>query len=378
MNPTPPDAASSQSSRKKRSSSSSKYHRFVTEGQFVALPLAVPGVCDPIAEDESHLRRVVLSASGAMVFMVSEGTQSHLLMGRVKGAVCGIAPYGTLGSAGAVAAIASGVGRRSTMAGVLLAVRGDDGDEVVWQLGPMISDSIQEASWRVTARRNVVTLPGDEAVRDLRQVDDSGDIAALRETGVELIDLSEKSVTRLAGPALPAARAGVRLIKCAGQLGWLAGSEQWATLDAEGRIALTPLDHAVPEGEVAMMSRARPGEVAVVMRNGAVWTIDPAAGRARPVAQLELSPIQCAAALSDGRVYAMCGSELAQFCRVELATGEVAMLGAVASAMVAPRYGFNFADASVSEEGVIAFAEHDRGGHLWLYYPPVRTAHPAG
>jgi len=369
MNHTTAGAGSSDAKRRKRSSS--VHRRFVSEGQFVAMPLSVPGACEPIAEDESHLGRVVLSPSGAMVYLVSEGAQSHLLMGRLKAAACGIAPYGALGEAGDVAAITHGYGGRSVMSGVYVAVGRAGVWEVLWQLGPMIGDSIQEASWRVTRRRSVVTLSGEQPVLDLYQVEASGHVAALRETGVDLIDVSKKTVSRATGPAPPAARRGVRIVACDGRPGWLAGSQQWATLEADGRIDLTPLDQALPDGDVAMAMPARAGEVAVVMREGEVWTIEPAAGRSRRVATIDLSPVQCAAALPDGRVYAMCGAEVAQFCCVDLATGEVAMLGAVASAMVSPRYGFNFADAAVSDEGVIAFAERDRGGHLWLYYPPL-------
>jgi hypothetical protein len=46
-------------------------------------------------------------------------------------------------------------------------------------------------------------------------------------------------------------------------------------------------------------------------------------------------------------------------------------LGAVAGVLGAKRYAYTLCHAVVGPDGEIYFAEDDRGGHLWVYFPPV-------
>jgi hypothetical protein len=56
------------------------------------------------------------------------------------------------------------------------------------------------------------------------------------------------------------------------------------------------------------------------------------------------------------------------------AAGQVSNLGVALSVIERRRYGYVFGDAVTGRDGQIIFGENDNLGHLWLYFPKIKSA----
>lgn len=81
------------------------------------------------------------------------------------------------------------------------------------------------------------------------------------------------------------------------------------------------------------------------------------------------APIHFMIRAADGRCFGFCGDGIGHWFEWIEKTGSVRSLGPIASFLVHPRYGFQFADAAAGNDGALYLAENDRGGHLWIHYP---------
>lgn len=84
-----------------------------------------------------------------------------------------------------------------------------------------------------------------------------------------------------------------------------------------------------------------------------------------------LTAVSALAELPDGRVYGFAGQEIAHWFRLDPGAAEARDLGVAVSVLSARRYGFEFSAILPGPGGELYCAENDRGGHLWLYLPPL-------
>lgn len=350
--------------------------RFVAEGQFLALPLAMVDECEPIDDDSAYVRRIVASPCGRWAHGLTEGKQRHLFTGLFKAAAGGVVDLGPLDSAGEVASMAHWPGEGYRRDGALLGLNHGDRFELMRQTIPIVDDGIQEPGYDRRRRYTVAEVAGQRLIDARPAEGDPLRLVCLTQAGVVTVSLDEETrdVIDISATDLATAPAdGARFAAAGGRWHWLTRSAGMASVEpTTGQVEPRPLTEALPDEPIVAWAGVEGLGLVAVLRGGSVWRIDPETGAAHEAARSPLGFVQTAAVLPDGRIYAMCGEDVAQFYRLEPATGEVEPLGAVASAIAGKRYGFNFADASVTDEGVVFFAEHDRGGHLWVYYPPMR------
>ncbi|MBF0245343.1 MAG: hypothetical protein HQL31_08735, partial [Planctomycetes bacterium] len=77
---------------------------------------------------------------------------------------------------------------------------------------------------------------------------------------------------------------------------------------------------------------------------------------------------------NDGCVYGMAGGEedIGHLFVYNPTNGALADLGVPVSTLTTRQYGYHFRCALTAADGEICFGQHERAGHLWLYFPPLR------
>ena len=349
---------------------------FVQEGQFLALELAVPHECRAIDDDASAIRRLAVGGGGRLVHGVTTGERAHLFTALFKGAAGGVVNLGVLEAE--PACLLRCPDPESSRRELVITGHNDDrGFELRGHRVYVIGDVLQEPGFRKPAPRPVARIP-DAAVTHAVAREQGERVACLCADRVVVLSTATGEIeAEAATPGAPPD--GARLHARDGGLLWVAARDRvawWGRGDAGP--TFRALSEPLPPEPIVHASPRPDGRLLLVMRGGAVLVVDPEGGRLAKGGATPLAPVQTAAALPDGRVYAMCGDELAHFARVEVPSGAAEPLGAVASALSARRYGFRFACAAASDEGVLFFGEHDRRGHLWAYYPPLPAAGKGG
>jgi hypothetical protein len=177
----------------------------------------------------------------------------------------------------------------------------------------------------------------------------------------------------LAGPADgPAAVPAFGRTDAAGV--WLCRGSALQRLAPDGEVIAGP-SPAAEFGEGAWGFTALPGGRLLAARaDGTLLELNPAAGTATPRGAAPLAPVRCLAGLPDGRAYGFAGTGVGRWFVLEPGAESPRDLGAVAAVVGWKRYGLEFADAAAGCQGEICLAEADRGGHLWLYLPPLAPA----
>jgi len=340
---------------------------YVLEGQFFAWPLAVSGECEPIDPDSAQVCAVAPAAAGRMVWGATDGETCHVFAARFKGAAGGVMDLGTIPEASSIPAIVPIPAGHPLAAGpysaLVLAWLNPGWQLWRWQ-APAPADSVQEPGYGHAAP--VLLASGlDREVRALALVGDrpvvwiDRCVTAVQADGclLELADLS-------APPACSPVRLG-------DAYWWLSEDGALAGLGLDGSPRFSDLAVPLPGKSAALCAW---GDTLLAAANGVLYDIDPAAGSAAAFAHTPLPDVQCLAGLPDGRAYGVCGHGIGHVFRVDREPARCVALGAAATAVGHHRYGFEFSAATASAEGVIFLGEHDRGGHLWAYYPPLSVS----
>ena len=337
---------------------------YVLEGQFFAWPLAVSGECEPIAPDSARICAVAPAADGRVVWGAN----------RRRGLPCLRGPLQGRGRwrhrPGRPAGCRHGARRGSHPAGA--PARGRS----LLRSGPG------------PGRRGLgaVALPGAAAPRfragtGLRPCRAAAADGRIRQSlGAGSPARTGGGLDRRADPGRRPGRRGGRAARAGRATGVPAGPSGRDPLvdrgwrhsggPAFGRYPPPPRPRGCRRRTVPPFSA--PGVPRFSrQRGGALHDVDPGAGTAAAFARPPLPDVQCLAGLPDGRAYGVCGHGIGHVFRADRAPAGCVALGAAATAVNHQRYGFEFAAAAASPEGVLFLAEHDRGGHLWAYYPPL-------
>ena len=339
------------------------------EGQFYALPLEVPGECDPIDPDSAHICALAAASDGRLVWGATRGCTSHIFAACFKGAAGGIIDTGMLPEN------TEGVHLLALPAGHALA--GSGSHTVIAGVTTPRGFSLWRQSF--TVPRDVVQEPNFCHPAPECIVEPS----AGRCLGLGLLDrtvccLTDGGLFALASGSPGGLQAIHTEAPCPiTPLAILNESAWW--VDEEGRLTGCLADGTIHswhplltnDTQVTTLIAEPAGKLLAVLPDGCLVALDPETEEITPAGAIPLSHVQCLVPLPDGRVYGLCGSGIGHFFRADLSSNTSAALGAVATAVSNHRYAFTFSCAPVTSDGTILFGEDDRGGHLWMYYPPL-------
>jgi len=342
---------------------------FVTEGHFVALPLAVPHESLPIPPDASRITALALSADGRRVYGATGGTACHVFISIQKGASGTILDLGTL-PVDHIPAIAECSYRTRKSTEIRLVVLGET------EAGIMIhtvafyqpGNTIQEPFYAVPDIRSAGCLDGWHGATGIAVVDRR--LVCLSRDGVAVLSRgTTKCLKRvaLAGPAPVTAP----IATGDGTIAWLAAD---GTIHryryADG--LLPPSPATGPAGAPVTCSALHDTTLITAGVDGTICSHDLTSGTRTRVGRVAPLPVQCLTVRPDGVIYGICGEGIGHLFRLR-PDGTLADLGVIASVIGAIRHGFEFACALATPEGIIYLGEHDRGGHLWMYFPSYGT-----
>ena len=337
---------------------------YVLEGQFFAWPLAVAGECEPIDPDSARVCAVAPAADGRMVWGATDGETCHVFAARLKGAAGGVMDLGTVPDAASVPAVlpipAGHPLAKGPYSALALAWMNPGWELWRWQAsGP--GDSVQEPGYG----HAVPELLARGLHQDVHGLALTGEQPVIWADACVLTGGADGSLRELAGLLAPPACFPVRL---GDVYWWLSEDGALAGLGLDGSLCFPDLVVPLPGKSATLCAW---GDTLLAAADGMLYDIDPAAGSVEAFAYTPLPAVQCLAGLPDGRAYGVCGHGIGHVFRVDREPAQCVALGAAATAVGHHRYGFEFSGATASAEGVIFLGEHDRGGHLWAYYPPL-------
>lgn len=344
---------------------------YVTEGQFLAWPLAVQGECDPIEPDSARISALAATPDGRLVWGATRGESCHIFAAAFKGAAGGIVDTGTLPhNPDDVALLALPPGHPLAANGshtVLAAASSGDHFSIWRQSFNVPRDAIQEPGFAHPQPQCIIPQKPGHCLG-----------MALQNNAV--LCLTTKGLRRLTAEP-------PELVQCtptrrnapppAGRLAMLDDCAWW--IDTRGTLNGVNKDnsdhpwhpHLCDSPEHTLLTAAPAGRLIAAQTDGGVLAIAPEQKLVEHVATAPLPQIQCLAPLPDGRIYGFCGSGIGHFFRIDLHTQTCTALGAVATALGTHRYAFAFGCATVTADGIVLFGEDDRGGHLWTFFPPL-------
>jgi len=337
---------------------------FVTEGTFLALPVAFPGVSRPVGDEHCQLHRLCLSPGGGTVYAAARGPQPHLFQ---------FAPKGTFGYAVDLGVedgeeIVALVARPAEWSDQLLvAVRTEGGTRLIERNAAAMSTGIQE--WQVGRSRAhvLLDLAGVEP-RDLLLLSDGLQVALLGGGMCRLYRWTENALEPLAEVVVPANATGLIGDSSSGLMIVVGDKGDFLRIGEDGDTQAFRVEGFDGAGAWAR----HPAGLVWADADGRImeWTLGEAAARLR--GRVRLTPVHALARLPDGRIFVSAGADIAHWYVLEEGCDWGRDLGVPVSTLSTRRYGFQFADLLVGRDGEIYAAEDDRGGHLWIYFPPVR------
>ena len=110
--------------------------------------------------------------------------------------------------------------------------------------------------------------------------------------------------------------------------------------------------------------------------DGFLFRLDPHTGRAVGLGKpTRLGPVNCLTVGNDGRLFGACGlgEDIGHLFCHDPDAGSLRDLGIAVSAITARQYGYHFQCMATGRDGEIYLGQHERVGHLWVYFPPVPT-----
>ena len=147
----------------------------------------------------------------------------------------------------------------------------------------------------------------------------------------------------------------------------------WRLLSVEWNALTLGVEERLPYGGL-------PATVGVAGHGFLVWADGSGAvhewsgGEVRSRGCIPLLPVHSLCRLPDGRVYASAGPEIAHWYVLEADCRWARDLGVPVSTLTTRRYGLQFSHMLAGRDGEIFIAEDDRGGHFWIYFPPLLPA----
>ena len=333
--------------------------RFVQEGLFLAIPTGVPGWCAPLPPDECRITR--LTQGPRCIYGVTAAPNPHVLAADYHGSVCYVRSLGPITDANSLTGVVVTVDEQGRDR-LFVAANTSAGCLLMSTINHATDDVIQEPSFWSPPCKQVVP-PLQETARDLCILG-SDKIAVLMDHGVHIADLKADAWTTTDAPAPAEPR---RFLFTEKDQAWYADAESriWQLTELEARRTALKLP-----GKLQTIGGARnPDAVPVVTADGTILLLDLVSGSSKPAGHSPLPRVQILCIVPDGRIFGLCGDGIGAFFCIDPQTSQCIILGAVVATVGTRRYGFVFSCAIPGLDGEVILGEHDRGGHLWLYYP---------
>lgn len=349
-----------------------RYSEFVREGLFVAMPLRFPSVSTGIADDNAFVAHLAEGPGGGRSMLgICHGAEQHLFAAVLTAPTGYVVDLGCIDEADELTT----VGWRETDLHIphLFAGGRIDDDGALWAgKGYFFADGIQEWGLNRPLFGRVQTFPG-EPVRDAVALEDG--VLCLTDWAVYLLDAEMGEVKARQPFQCVRCMRGARLMPCGDRRVLLddAGRVHEILASQSAELQIVPHDVQLPAMDLPTIVTTHRGEHELIVGDGQGMIVT-ANLDARTVCEHDpapLAPVHCLAALPDGRIYGFCGDEIGRLFRTCALSCETTDLDVVATVYGARRYAYCMACALTNPDGHIVFGEYDRGGHLWIYCPPL-------
>lgn len=344
---------------------------FISEGMFVAFPLCFPGASEPIAPDESHITALDLTAAGD-IYGGTSGYRAHIFLAMFRHATGMVFDLGSFDGFTDCAAICCGESK------VVAFLNGETGGRVVARkLEPLPCDLLHEWWFHREPFEDFESVAGGEKI--VHAVVDASRKVAIGCTASSLFSLEiETGESEVIGE-VPGA--GKLAIGSRGNVfGFDTGNTLWRYEPLEKKLTRNAVNLPEAEWEASRVRWAKSpadGSLVVADSCGQLYAFDESASAddcfKGPLGQTPLAPVTAMAVTRDGRVYGACGTGIERIFCHDPYRQETRDLQSAVSVIQRRRYGFRFGEAITGPNGEIFFGEHDNSGHLWLYFPKIRT-----
>jgi len=341
---------------------------FVREGTMLAFPTCLPGATISIVSDESHVTALDRTPEGH-IYGGTSGKRSHLFVGMFHGVTGMVFDMKLVEGATHCAAVCCGRTK------FLACVNGPTGGGRVLRtrLEPLPYDVIQEWGFeRPEFDELGEVVPGEPIVHAIA---DAGreQVVGITSRHIFRLDI-ETGKIQVVGENAGTGRLAV------GSRGNIFGREAtdhlWRydphTQTLARRAASLPAG-AWDKGPLFWARDPRQGLLYTADGQGRLFSFDEEKGFSASLGKTMLTPVGPMAVTFDGRLFGFCGDGIAKLFCYDPARKAVSSLGVAVSLFERRRYGYVFGDAVTGRDGEIVFGENDDFGHLWLYFPRIRT-----
>ncbi|MGO9241512.1 MAG: hypothetical protein ACLQBJ_11945 [Bryobacteraceae bacterium] len=342
------------------------HHTFMGEGTMVAFPTCLPGMTVQFPLDESHITALAAAPDGT-VYGATSGRRSHLFVASLHWLNGIVFDLGMPAGATHAAAVCCGD------SSVFAFVNGPRGGRAIsaplLDLAPQ--DLIQEWGFeRPELTDHGECIPGEPVVHAVMD--------ASRNT---IVGITSRHIFTM-DPASPKARvlaeapgSGRLAAGAHGVYGRDDGDSLWRFDAASHSLERRAVKLPDGFGDHALMWSTNHGDSLLYTADahGNLFSFDQSHGFSPPLGRTPLTPVGPLGVTFDGRVFGFCGDEMAKMFCYDPATRQIANLGVAVSVIERRRYGYVFGDAVTGRDGEIIFGEDDNGGHVWMYFPRIRS-----
>ena len=349
--------------------------KFVQSGHFAAIPLKVPGETLPINEDESYISTIIENPAGTLFFGATAGTACHIFTGAAKGSCFGIIDLGIIKEAKNIPVMIyekhHNEHKKMPINTIIVAANSTDSILFYRYHTTFPLDTFQEPSFFLPQIDKIGELP-DHQIYDAVLCPDGKNIFCLTDGGIFNIDLQSNDITSIFSSDLTSIQ--VRNFA-------ITNNDTAFFASKEGTlICLNLIDRScnetimtIPFSGTGCNFCVTGNRIITASPAGEIFSFDTEQSKITLIGKTIFPDVQCMSALPTGTVYGICGKQIGYFFKFNPATGNTENMGAIASTLETRRYGFEFSKMLTGKDGEIYMCENDRGGHLWIYFPPTTS-----
>ena len=338
---------------------------FISQGTMIAFPLCFPGASAPIPADESHITALDIAPDGTLHGGTS-GRRVHIFAADFRGAKGAVFDMGTVEGANRCVAICCGGDK------FIACLNGPEGGRVIrGKLGRLPYDLIQEWGFHRGEFEDLGEIVRGERI--LHAISDSSREEAIVLTEGHLASVEiESGRIEVIGEIEGSGRLA---LGSKGDILGMDGADSLWIYDPRDK-TLTRRAIPLPKGSWGNhpLFWARDlidGKLYTADDEGRLFSFTEDDGFSGSLGKIPFSPVGPMAVTFDGRLFGMCGAEMANLFCYDPTDRSVTRLGVPVSVIERRRYGYVFGDAVLGPDGQIFFGEDDDLGHLWIYFPRI-------
>jgi hypothetical protein len=341
---------------------------FMKEGAMVAFPTCFPGASVPIAADESRITALDATPEG-IIYGGTSGHRSHVFVAMFHGSTGMVFDLKAID--GATECVAVCCGKKK----ILACVNGLQGGGriLATRLQPLPYDCIQEWGFQRPDFEDMGVAVDGEPIKHAVATTSRDSMVGMTSRHLFVVD-PESSKVQMVGEVPGSGRIAAA---SRSSIVGLDGQGHLWSYDPSSR-NLRRKAFPLPDGtwDPVPLTWARDKQTGLLYTadsQGRIFSFDEDKGFSKQLGQTQLKPVGPMAVTLDGRVFGFCGPELAKMFCYDPARKEITNLGVALSVIERRRYGYVFGDAVTGRDGEIVFGENDNLGHLWLYFPRIKT-----